>query len=136
MALQRANAVRLARAALKRAIHDGQCGVAEVVASCPPEAASMPVGELLVAQHRWGEARALRLLRRVPLPEGKTVGSLTARQRRALIEYLDGTLPASTPIAGPARPRVTPVPAVLLHRAATPGTTVHRSAGGTPDASP
>lgn len=136
MALQRANAVRLARAALKRAIHDGRQAVADVVASCPPEAASMSVGELLVAQHRWGEARALRLLRQIPLSETKPVGSLTTRQRRALVEFLGGTLPAcpepSGSVGGPARPRPTTVPAVLFHQAARPGTTAHRSAGGTP----
>ncbi|WP_138974196.1 hypothetical protein [Patulibacter medicamentivorans] len=99
-ALERANAVRLARATLKRAVQEGRRRAADVVAACPPEAASMPVGELLAAQHRWGEARTLRLLRRIPVPETKAVGALTPRQRRALVELLGG---ATTPLRGDGR---------------------------------
>ncbi|WP_210492160.1 hypothetical protein [Patulibacter sp. SYSU D01012] len=89
-ALAHANAIRSARAALRRAIGDGRRRAADVVAECPPEAASMPVGELLMAQHRWGESRALRLLRRIPVSETKPLGSLTLRQRDALVELLGG----------------------------------------------
>ncbi|WP_320672618.1 hypothetical protein [Patulibacter defluvii] len=90
-ALERANAVRLARAALKRAVQEGRARAADVVARCPAEAHSMPIGELLVAQHRWGEARSLRLLRGIPVPETKAIGNLTPRQRRALVELLGGS---------------------------------------------
>ncbi|MGE4428683.1 MAG: hypothetical protein AB7G37_19690 [Solirubrobacteraceae bacterium] len=89
-ALRRANRVRLARAALKREVQDGSRCAADVVATCPPEVVSMAVGELLVAQHRWGEARALRTLRRVPVPETKPIGRMTPRQRTALVDLLGG----------------------------------------------
>ncbi len=88
-ALARANAIRTARAALKREIAAGRRPVADVVAACPAEAHSMPVAELIGAQHRWGEARTLRLLRRVELSETKPLGHLTPRQRRALIACLE-----------------------------------------------
>ena len=90
-ALAQANAVRTARAALRRAVHDGSCRAADVVAEPPPEARSMSVGELLAAQHRWGDARAARTLRRVPVPETKVLAALTPRQRAALVALLGGT---------------------------------------------
>jgi hypothetical protein len=89
-ALAQANAVRTARAALRRAVHDGSCLAADVVADPPPEARSMSVGELLAAQHRWGDARAARTLRRVPVPETKVLAALTPRQRAALVALLGG----------------------------------------------
>lgn len=99
-ALAQANAVRTARAALRRAVHDGDVRAADVVADPPPEARSMSVGELLAAQHRWGAARASRLLRRVPVPETKVLAALTPRQRAALAALLPGGEPTG--------PRVTP----------------------------
>ena len=46
-ALELANRVRLARAELKRRIADGELTAAEVIASCPWEAESMAVADLL-----------------------------------------------------------------------------------------
>lgn len=83
-ALQRANEVRLARAALKRRVADGDVTVVDVLLSQPWEAASMTIVELLVSQHRWGTTRARKLLAGLGMPETKTVGSLTERQRRML----------------------------------------------------
>jgi hypothetical protein len=83
-ALQRANEVRLARAELKRRVADGVITAGEVILSCPWEAASMSIGELLVSQHRWGTTRCRKFLAEISMPETKTVGSMTDRQRRAL----------------------------------------------------
>jgi len=83
-ALQRANEVRLARAGLKRQVADGAITAGEVILSCPWEAASMTIGELLVSQHRWGTTRCRKFLVEIGMPETKTVGSMTDRQRRAL----------------------------------------------------
>lgn len=88
-ALARANEIRIARAALKRQIAAGDRTIAEVIAACPAEAHSMPVAELIGAQHRWGETRTLRLLRRAELSETKPLGHLTPRQRRALLACLE-----------------------------------------------
>lgn len=93
-ALHRANEVRLARADGKRQIESGEITVAEVVAEVPWWAESMAVFDLIVAQRRWGRLRALKLLAEVPVSEKKTVGSLTDRQRRALVRLLGG-LPVS-----------------------------------------
>jgi hypothetical protein len=87
-ALERANEVRLARAELKRRVAFGKIDVAEVIVDCPWEAHSMAVADLLMSQRRWGRTRCRNLLARVPMSEKKTVGSMTARQRRALAVML------------------------------------------------
>lgn len=83
-ALQRANEVRLARAELKRRVADGAITAGDVILESPWEAASMSIGELLVSQHRWGSTRCRKFLGEIGMPETKTVGSMTERQRRAL----------------------------------------------------
>jgi hypothetical protein len=83
-ALRRANEVRLARAELKRRVGDGEISAADVVLNTPWEAASMTIFELLGSQHRWGSTRCRKFLAEIGLPETKTVGSMTDRQRRAL----------------------------------------------------
>lgn len=83
-ALQRANEVRLARAELKRNIGLGTLSVGEVIVTCPWEAASMTIAELLTSQRRWGTTRASKFLAAIGMPETKTVGSMTERQRGLL----------------------------------------------------
>jgi hypothetical protein len=83
-ALQRANEVRLARAALKRRIGDGAITVDAVILTCPWEAASMTIAELLTSQRRWGSTRCSKFLAGIGMPETKTVGSMTERQRSLL----------------------------------------------------
>jgi hypothetical protein len=87
-ALERANAVRLARAELKRRVADGELPVAEVILTSPWEAESMAVADLLMSQHRWGRTRVRRFLAGVPMSENKTIGSMTQRQRLRLGEQL------------------------------------------------
>jgi hypothetical protein len=88
LALRQANRVRVARAELKRKVARNELSVAQVVADCPWEAASMELGDLLRSQRRWGAARCRRLLVSVGLPENKHVGTLTERQRRVLAAVL------------------------------------------------
>ncbi len=83
-ALQRANEVRLARASLKRRIRVGAVTVAEVILTCPWEAASMTIAELLTSQRRWGTSRCSKFLAGIGMPETKKVGSMTERQRALL----------------------------------------------------
>jgi hypothetical protein len=89
-ALARANRVRLARAELKRRVAERETTVAEVVLTCPWEAESMAIADLLMSQHRWGRTRCRRFLAALPMSETKTVGSMTERQRRALADLLGG----------------------------------------------
>ncbi|MEA2421556.1 MAG: hypothetical protein QOF55_655 [Thermoleophilaceae bacterium] len=87
-ALQQANRVRLARAELKRLVAAEETSAAEVVLRCPWEAESMELSDLLMSQRRWGRARCRRLLLGLGLPENKQIGTLTARQRGALVAVL------------------------------------------------
>ena len=90
-ALDRANKIRLARAALKRRIALGEVSAAEVILTCPEAAASWPVGDLLMSQRRWGSTRCRKFLARNHLVETKPIGTLTERQRRVLAEALSSS---------------------------------------------
>src|ERR671938_1718191 len=87
-ALEYANRVRRARARMKRKVASGELSAATVVISCPWQAHSMPIDELLMSQRRWGRARCKRLLTSLGIPENKQIGTLTDRQRMALSAML------------------------------------------------
>jgi hypothetical protein len=87
-ALERANEIRLARAALKRRIALGEVSAAEVILHCPDAASSWPIGDLLMSQRRWGSTRCRKFLSRNHIIETKPVGTLTERQRRMLASSL------------------------------------------------
>jgi hypothetical protein len=98
-ALREANRVRLARAALKREVAAGDLAAAEVILSCPWQAHSMSISDLLMSQKRWGRARCKRLLTSIGVPENKAVGTLTERQRAALATVLSEKVsPAPPPL--------------------------------------
>ena len=88
LALEQANRVRLARAALKRKVAAGQLDAAEIVLACPREVESMSVSELLISQKRWGRTRCQRFLTSTGMSETKALSSLTERQRTMLAALL------------------------------------------------
>ncbi len=88
-ALERANAVRLARADLKRRVASGEVSAADVILSSPWEADSMTVADLLGSQRRWGQTRCRRFLQAIPMSENKTIGTMTERQRHAVADLLE-----------------------------------------------
>ena len=96
-ALERANRVRLARAALKRQVAAGDLSAAEVIMASPWEAESMSVSELLMSQRRWGRTRCRRVLTTMGLPENKRIGTMTERQRTALAAMLAAKMGAPRP---------------------------------------
>src|SRR3954469_7213489 len=87
-ALEYANRVRLARARMKRKIAAGELTAADVVLTCPWQAHSMAISDLLMSQKRWGRTRCRRLLVALGVPENKQIGTLTERQRLALAAVL------------------------------------------------
>jgi hypothetical protein len=102
-ALEYANRVRLARARMKRKIAAGELAASEVVLSCPWQAHSMSISDLLMSQKRWGRTRCRRLLLSLSVPENKSVGTLTERQRLALAAVLAAkSAPPATEAAAPA----------------------------------
>jgi hypothetical protein len=111
-ALEYANRVRLARARMKRRIGAGELSAAEVVLSCPWQAHSMSISDLLMSQKRWGRTRCRRLLVSLGVPENKQVGTLTERQRLALAAVLTAknTPSGSSATDAPAIPARVPQP--------------------------
>lgn len=87
-ALERANRVRLARAALKKQVAAGERTASEVILASPWEAESMQISELLMSQRRWGRTRCRRILLSLGLPENKQIGTMTERQRAAMAAML------------------------------------------------
>jgi len=98
-ALEQANAVRLARAELKRRIADGEVTAAEIILNCPDEALRWTVAELLVAQRRWGVTRCRKFLERNHISEIKPIGALTERQRRVLAVQLESRVGLGDPFS-------------------------------------
>jgi hypothetical protein len=95
LALERANRVRLARAALKRRVAAGDVEAAEIILTCPWETESMSISELLMSQRRWGRTRCRKFLFSIGLSETKTLGTLTERQRVTLAALLTTKAQAS-----------------------------------------
>ena len=102
-ALEYANRVRLARAKMKRKVGAGELSAAEVILTCPWQAHTMKISDLLMAQKRWGRTRCRRLLMSHGVPENKEIGTLTERQRRALAAVLTAKAGEREP-ENPARP--------------------------------
>ena len=88
-ALEHANRVRLARAALKRSVQAGNLRAEQIVRACPWEAETMSVSELLRSQSRWGRTRTRKFLMPLALNENRQLGRLTQRQRDALAGALE-----------------------------------------------
>ena len=88
VALERAQSVRLARYKIKRDVSSGVMTVAQVIGDKPECVENMTVFDLLKAQQRWGATKVKRFLALIPISEGKTIGTLTDRQRRAIIELI------------------------------------------------
>ena len=88
-ALAQANRIRLARAALKRSVAQGQVSAATIVKELPPETESMTLAELLTSQRRWGRTRSRKFLGSLALGENKCLGALTPRQRSLLYRELE-----------------------------------------------
>ncbi len=87
-ALDRANAVRHARAELKRDVSTGLVDIGCLILSCPWEARTMTVADLLRTQPGWGSVRARKLLARLGISELKQIEALTQRQRNAISDLL------------------------------------------------
>jgi hypothetical protein len=98
-ALEYANRVRLARARMKRKVATGELSAEDVIVSCPWQAHSMSISDLLMSQKRWGRTRCRRLLVSLGVPENKQIGTLTERQRLALAAVLTAKGAAAAPAA-------------------------------------
>lgn len=89
-ALRIANETRSRRARLKCAIKRGDQDVTEVLLNPPVWLRSMHVFDLLMAVPWWGRVKVNKMLRRLEISPSKTVGGLSERQRRVLVNELAG----------------------------------------------
>jgi hypothetical protein len=89
-ALARANAVRIERARIKRALAVGELDVREILEDPPPECLRMGIGELLLAVPKVGDVRLRGFLRQAMVDAGtRQLGRLSARQRSVLADMVD-----------------------------------------------
>lgn len=87
-ALAHANEIRTYRAKLKRDVAAGRRPLAALVMSPPEKALTMKIWNLLLAVPGVGRGKADRALRKARVSPSKTLGGLTARQRRDLLTAL------------------------------------------------
>jgi hypothetical protein len=90
VALEKANATRLARADLKRKIKDNDRELLRALEDPPYFIMNCPIGELLSAQRRWGMTKTRKFLTPFNIKEHRTVEDLTKRQRDLLVSGLEG----------------------------------------------
>lgn len=99
VALDRANEIRIARAALKRRIYRGEVSLAELLATTrliPESLETLTVSDLLRVQRRWGPKRTARFLNDLEISGKRLVGDLTVDQRRAITSALSAKSLART----------------------------------------
>jgi hypothetical protein len=89
-ALRRANEIRSARAGMKRQLRTGAVGISSLIADPPDYLSSAKVEELLRTLPHCGPVRAAKILSHCRISPTKTVIGLTPRQRKALLDHLDG----------------------------------------------
>ena len=84
-ALQNANRVRVARAALKQRLRRGEASISDVLTNPPEYMATASVGDVLLAVPKVGRFRAGRVLSPCRISPAKTLGQLTVRQRAQIL---------------------------------------------------
>ena len=87
-ALERANAVRIARAKLKKDLAAGNTDLAPLIDNPPDYAASAKVVDLLVSLPKIGQVKAHQILNHARIAPTKTLGGLTSRQRGELLNLI------------------------------------------------
>ena len=88
-ALQRANAIRIRRAQLKKELKAGTVAIVEILAEQPEYVQTAKVFDLLIAVPKFGRVKAGRILTACRIAQAKTVGGLSERQRGELLALLD-----------------------------------------------
>lgn len=87
-ALERANEIRVKRAALKRDLKSGERMLADVLARPSEWVLTAKVHDLLVCVPGIGAVKAAKMLQQCRVSGSKTVGGLSDRQRAELVALL------------------------------------------------
>ena len=88
LALERANAVRIARAKLKKDLASGKADLAPLILNPPEFAASAKVVDLLLSLPKIGQVKAHQILNHARIAPTKTLGGLTNRQQGELVNLI------------------------------------------------
>lgn len=95
-ALERANEIRSLRANLKKDIKAGRVSVLDILENPTADLATMKVFDLLLAAPKLGRVKVNKILVRCRVSPSKTLGGMSHRQRRELIDAVLGHRPART----------------------------------------
>ena len=87
-ALRRANEIRFARAELKKDLKAGNVKIEQLLSQPPDYVESARVSDLLMAVPNVGPVKTARLLKKSRIPQSRTVGGLSERQRADLLGLL------------------------------------------------
>lgn len=87
-ALKRANNIRTARAQLKRDLKAGRKTIIEVLDDPPEYLLTAKVFDMLLAVPKYGRVKANRVLKDCKVSPAKTIGGLSDRQRKELVNLL------------------------------------------------
>jgi len=87
-ALERANRIRVTRAAWKRDVKAGRASVRDLVEDPPEWADTMKVHDALMVMPKLGRVKVGRMLSRNSVSPSKTIGGLTGRQRALVVAFL------------------------------------------------
>jgi len=87
-ALQRANAIRTARAQLKRDLKAGRISVHDLLLNPPDYVETAKVFDMLLAVPKYGRVKVGKILNVCRISPSKTIGGLSQRQRRELAQIL------------------------------------------------
>lgn len=89
LALVRANEIRSGRKAIKDKLATRELLLDDVLEREPPECLqTMRLGDLIAAAYGFGPTKAKAALRRLRYSETRQVGSLSKRERRAVVAML------------------------------------------------
>lgn len=88
-ALARANRIRVQREHLKRDLKRGRIPVRSLLLNPPEYIETAKVFDILLAVPKYGRVKANKILAKCRIPPSKTIGGLSERERRELLELLD-----------------------------------------------
>jgi hypothetical protein len=86
-ALEKANAIRLQRAAIRQAIRTGEISIEEAIDH--PACRTMDVWEVILPLPRWGKTRAGKFFNAIAVNRHRKCGDLTARQKKLILGELE-----------------------------------------------
>jgi hypothetical protein len=87
-ALKRANGIRTARAQLKRDLKAGRSSIHDLLDSPPEYVMTAKVFDMLLAVPKYGRVKTNRVLNQCRISPAKTIGGLSERQRKELVNLL------------------------------------------------